>query len=389
MNYKMELASLCAFDVKEDKLIKAFIQLDSSKQRKKTNAYADICRILFTADKTLSQYIHDMMIYSTSELLVECARKSTDCRRNAVIHDADVLSRLAGVSARHIKSEINSDFINIMPEYENGSFDYDADYFIEYVRKNGCGVYAKYKAFTYTNHKLVPITSIDPIRLSDLKKYEVQRNQVVENTVCFLNGQPANNALLYGDRGTGKSSTIKAILNEFDQLRMVEISKSELANLLELFALLKDIPLNFIVTIDDLTFSETDDSFGVFKAALEGSLSARPSNILIYATTNRRKIVKETTAEREGLDVNRADAIDESMSLADRFGLFVTFGKPSREVYLDIILQLAKDRKLAISEAELSAGAERFALKRGGRSPRIAKQYVDYVQSRLALNMPL
>ncbi|MDE6727882.1 MAG: ATP-binding protein, partial [Oscillospiraceae bacterium] len=189
--------------------------------------------------------------------------------------------------------------------------------------------------------------------------------------------KPAQNVLLYGDRGTGKSSTVKAILNESKYLRMVEVSKNDIDVLPKLFNKLKDIPLHFIVMIDDLSFAENDDRFGILKAALEGSLSAKPDNILIYATTNRRKIIRETAADRE---ISGADAIDESMSLSDRFGLFVTFTKPDKRVYLDIVKQLAEDKGLDIREEELFEAAERFALKRGGRSPRTAKQFIDNVR---------
>ena len=239
--------------------------------------------------------------------------------------------------------------------------------------------------FTFDG-ELHPIDSPDKIKLSDLKNYEEQRKQVVDNTVCFLSGKPAQNVLLYGDRGTGKSSTVKAILNESKYLRMVEVLKSNIELIPQLFRKLKDIPLHFIVLIDDLSFSENDDRFGILKGVLEGSLAAKPENILIYATTNRRKIIRETIADRE---VSGADAIDESMSLSDRFGLFVTFMKPDKRVYLDIVQKLAEDKRLDISEEKLFAAAERFALKRGGRSPRTARQFVDWLDGRLALGLDI
>lgn len=233
------------------------------------------------------------------------------------------------------------------------------------------------------------IENYDLIRLTDLKNYEVQRRQVVENTECFVQGKPAQNVLLYGDRGTGKSSTVKALLNEFEKLRMIEVSKNDVTKLPKLYSMLKDSSQHFIILIDDLTFSENDDRYNALKAALEGSLAARPENILIYATTNRRKIVKETTAERLQDEVSPTDAVDESMSLADRFGLFVTFGKPDKRVYLDIVKQLAADRGIDIPEEELFAAAERFSIRRSGRSPRVARQFIDVLESRIALGMEI
>ena len=168
---------------------------------------------------------------------------------------------------------------------------------------------------------------------------------------------------------------------------MIELPKAEIAGLGDLYAMLKDIPMHFIVTIDDLTFTQDDERFGILKATLDGSLSARPDNILIYATTNRRKLIKETYADRSATDVNKSDAVDESMSLADRFGLFITFTQPNREIYFDIVRQLAEDMDIEIDDSELTQAAERFALKRGGPSPRIARQFVDWLNARIELGL--
>lgn len=168
---------------------------------------------------------------------------------------------------------------------------------------------------------------------------------------------------------------------------MVELPKSEIDGLPVLFDLLKDVPLHFIVTIDDLSFSENDERFGVLKATLDGSIAARPDNILIYATTNRRKLIKETNGDRSVDEIGRSDAVDESMSLADRFGLFITFTQPNREVFFDIVRKLAEDMEIEIDDSELIQAAERFALKRGGRSPRIARQFTDWLCSRIELGL--
>ena len=168
---------------------------------------------------------------------------------------------------------------------------------------------------------------------------------------------------------------------------MVELPKSEINGLPDLFGMLKDIPLHFIVTIDDLAFTEDDERFGVLKATLDGSLTARPDNVLIYSTTNRRKLIKESNGDRSVDDIGRSDAVDESMSLADRFGLFITFTQPNREIFFDIVRKLAEDREIDIDDSALTQAAERFALKRGGRSPRIARQFVDWLSSRIELGL--
>lgn len=385
-NFKHEIAGLCAFNVKEDKVLRAFSDLGGRSATRSIEAYSRICGTLLAADKSLGEYLKDMLLFSDSPLITLTAEDPTWLRRKAVECDLCIIGNIAGYSSQRLKEELSEkygDMFGALPDYEQGEFDCTANELIEFAARHGSGIFARYKAFSYRGG-LRPIENIDPIRLSDLKNYEAQRSQVVENTICFLNGKPAQNVLLYGDRGTGKSSTVKAILNEFEELRMIELSKSNVDELPELFRLLEHVPLKFIVTIDDLTFSENDDRFSILKAALEGFLSARPANILIYATTNRRKIIKETEFERE---IGGADAIDESMTLADRFGLFVTFSKPNKEVYLDIVGKLAADMGIDIPEEELFAAAERFALKRGGRSPRIARQFTDWLYGRIEMGM--
>lgn len=386
-DFRVKIAGICCFNVKDDPVLNGFSRLFGNNAAKGAEAYSEIVSAVLFSGQTLSDYLKDMLIYSDSPLIAECARFPSELRRAAVECDLDVIRELARTRSDALKNELaehyGCDDFKRLPDYDNGEFDYGADHFIEFAWNHGSGIFAKYRAFSY-NGELLPIEHTDPIRLSDLKNYEVQRNQVVENTRCFLGGKPAQNVLLYGDRGTGKSATVKAILNEFDDLKMVEVSKNNIALLPELFNMLKSKPQRFIVTIDDLSFSENDDRFGILKAALEGSLSQKPENVLIYATTNRRKIIRETAYERE---ISGADAIDESMSLADRFGLFVTFVKPDKRVYLEIVSKLAEDAGLNVPEERLFAAAEQFALKQGGRSPRTARQFVDWLDGRIALNL--
>ncbi len=379
MNLK-KLGTFCAFNIKNDPIILSFMKIGELSE-----AYSEIVSRLFTQGVTLSEYLHDALVYSDSPLVAECAKNPSSNRIKAIQYDISLIRELVYTSPADIKTlaDGGNNCFGDVPDYEQGTFDYNAEYFLDYVRTHGCGIFAKYKAFSFDG-ELHPIEETDKTRLCELKKYEVQRNQVVENTMCFLNGKPAQNVLLYGDRGTGKSATVKAILNEFDNLRMVEIPKSSIALIPQLFRVLKDIPLHFILTIDDLSFTEDDDRFGILKAVLEGSLSRKPENILIYATTNRRKIIKETAADRE---ISGADAIDESMSLSDRFGLFITFTRPDKKVFLEIVESLAEDAGIDIPEEDLFASAEKFALRRGGRSPRIARQFVDWLVGRIALNL--
>ena len=376
-----KLKSFCAFNVKDDVVLTDFYCCGYENPE---DYYSDIVNTLLEKGQTLGEYLHDLLVYSDSPVIAKCAKERTPALVSAIEYDLSVIKELVSLSSEQFRATLSdSETLREMPAYDNGKFDFDADYFIDFARKNGTGIFAKYRAFSFDG-ELKPILKTDKITLADLKNYEIQRNQVVENTLCFLHNQPAQNVLLYGDRGTGKSSTVKAIFNEYKELRMVEVARNDINTLPALFEKLGKIDMKFIVTIDDLSFAENDDRFGTLKAVLEGSLAQRPENILIYATTNRRKIVRETVADRE---ISGADAIDESMSLSDRFGLFVTFMRPDKQIYLDIVKKLAEDMGIDIPEERLFIAAERFSSRRGGRSPRVARQFVDWLKGRIELNL--
>lgn len=257
------------------------------------------------------------------------------------------------------------------------------DMLTDFYRKNGCGMFARYRAFLWRDHSIEPVIHPDNIRLNSLNGYDIPRKQVLDNTAAFLRGVQTNNCLLYGDRGTGKSSTVKALLNEYykDGLRMVELPKDRLADFPLLVDRIAEIPLKFIIFIDDLSFAGEDKSYAQLKAVLEGGLAVRPDNALIYATSNRRHIIKETFSDRDGDELHRNDTIQESLSLADRFGLSVCYARPGKKEYLDIVMSIAKEKQLNISIEALTNGAERFAIERGGRSPRCARQYIASVET--------
>jgi predicted AAA+ superfamily ATPase len=214
--------------------------------------------------------------------------------------------------------------------------------------------------------------------------YEWEKKVVLDNTMALLEGRPAANILLTGDAGTGKSSTVKAVVNELhDQgLRILEVRKEQLHEIPAVLDELGFNPLKFILFIDDLSFQKDDDNFSALKAILEGSVSAKPKNVVIYATSNRRHLVKETFSDREGDDVHRNDTIQEIISLSERFGIHVTFQKPNRQTYLDIVRHLADGYGLQYDPIRLALEAERFALDRGGRSARVATQFVDSLMAK-------
>lgn len=380
-----------SFEINDSELMSLYRDIQSGNENS-VNAYTMLCKTLLLNDKTLSEYIHDTLIFSEQPMIEKYIKNENPLILEAIEYDVERLKDISSLSSEDIKKYLthtfNRDF-SALPDYENGSFPYNANYFINYCRENGSGLFAKYKAFSYSKNQLLPIEDHDPIRLTDLKWYEIQRKQIVDNTICFINDKPASNALLYGDRGTGKSSTIKALLNEYPTLRMVQIDKKQIGDIFDIYGKLKNIPLHFIIFIDDLCFNEDDEDFFTLKQALDGSLNAKPSNVLIYATTNRRHLIKEINANRVENYVHKSDAVDDNMSLSERFGLFVTFSTPNKDQFLDIAKKIAKDKGVYIEDEKFEAGIERFALKRGGRSPRIAKQYVEMLEAKLSLGIDI
>ncbi len=393
-----------AFEINNNEFINAYRKLSMNNRINAVSNYLKICKILLLSGKSFSDYIKDILIFSQQPLIEKYIRD--DCENDsiydAVCYDLNQIISICSISSRDIKKYLSQSFnmdFSDLPEFEQGEFDYDAKYFIENCKNNGCGILAKYRAFSFNSNPpsafdrsyleshLRPIENPDSIKLSDLKHYEAQRKRIVDNTMFLINNKPASNALLYGDRGTGKSSTVKALLNRFPTLRMIQLGKNQISAIFDLYSELEKNPLHFIIFIDDLCFAEDEDNFTVLKQALEGSLASKPKNVLIYATTNRRHIIKETEANRADSYVHKSDAVDDNMSLSDRFGLFVTFTSPNKEQFVDIGLKIAYDRGIKTEEEEFKAGIERFALKRGGRSPRIAKQYVDFLESQASLGI--
>lgn len=248
----------------------------------------------------------------------------------------------------------------------------------------GYGIFAAYHVFRAdAEGRLIPVRRPDPQRLSELYGYEEERGKVLKNTLALAEGLSANNVLLYGDAGTGKSSTVKAVVNELKDrgLRLIELQKSQLFLLPGIMDRLEGSPLKFIIFIDDLSFNSGDGDFAALKAILEGGVSSRGSNVAVYATSNRRHLVRETMSERDGDDVHLSDTLQELQSLSARFGLTVTFLRPEKDVFADIVVRLAEARGIAADRDELCRRAEAYAIRAGGRTPRAAKQFVELVRA--------
>lgn len=259
----------------------------------------------------------------------------------------------------------------------------------EFYRAYGVGMFGLNKAFRITgsdNGKVTfhPINNMDKVMLDDLIGYEIQKKKLVENTEAFVQGRKANNALLFGDSGTGKSTSIKAIVNEYyDQgLRMIEIYKHQFKDLSTVIADIKNRNYKFIIYMDDLSFEEFEIEYKFLKAVIEGGVETKPDNILIYATSNRRHLIKETWNDRSDMEsangLHRSDTIEEKLSLVNRFGCQINYSKPSQKEYFNIVVNLAKKNGLTMTEEELCAEANKWELSHGGISGRTAQQFINH-----------
>ena len=226
----------------------------------------------------------------------------------------------------------------------------------------------------------------DPITLKELVGYELQKKDIIRNTEQFLKGIPANNLLLYGSRGTGKSSTVKAILNEYysDGLRLIEVDKEQLGDFTRIIRLLKNKKQKFIIFVDDLVFAENEQSYSALKTILEGRVENRPDNIIIYATTNRRHLVKEKFSDRD--DVHSKDTKEEQLSLADRFGMTISFYAPNQNEFLEIVDGIVEAKNIKVDKEYLHSEALKWEKWNNGRSPRSARQFINWLQGELAMN---
>ena len=267
---------------------------------------------------------------------------------------------------------------------ENEFFNYVTDFYKAY----GVGMFGLNKAFRVIGGDngvtFTPINNMDKVMLDDLIGYEIQKKKLVENTEAFVQGRKANNALLFGDSGTGKSTSIKAIVNEYyDQgLRMIEIYRHQFKDLSNVIASIKNRNYKFIIYMDDLSFEEFEIEYKFLKAVIEGGVETKPDNILIYATSNRRHLIKETWNDRNDMESNnglhRSDTIEEKLSLVNRFGCQISYSKPSQKEFFDIVIGLARKNNVKMTDEELMAEANKWELSHGGISGRTAQQFINY-----------
>lgn len=322
-------------------------------------------------------------IFSDENKYIISAAQKTDIPK-VILENAktelELFSRLTKLTAKELCESI--DYSGYIPSFENSYIDFVTAYDerIKDINRYGYGIFATANMFTVEDEKIIPVKSADKISVDSFIGYESERQQVFDNTKALINGKPAANILLFGDAGTGKSSTVKACANYYaDQgVRLIEIRKDQLFSLPHIMGKIADNPLKFIIFIDDLSFNKNDDCFSMLKAALEGSASAKSKNAVIYATSNRRHIVKENFSDRANEnDIHHSDTVQELLSLSDRFGLTIYFERPNKSLYIDIVYKLADKNGINIDKSELAVKAEAFALNKGTRSPRAAEQFIN------------
>ena len=292
-----------------------------------------------------------------------------------------IICELSKISYEEIKNVLFEKYpeyrniIEILPYFKNSK----SDLTLEDIKENTVS-----RTYLFDEDlKLKALDIVEPLSFADLKGYESQKKVLYNNTKALLEGKKVNNILLYGDMGCGKSTSVRALLNEFSEIKIVQIFKNNLIHLDKLYEILRQLNDKFIIFADDISFDENDSDLSTMKAVLEGSLIQCPKNAVIYATSNRRHLVKESFQSRVGDEVHLKDTLNEISSISDRFGINLLFAKPNNEEFIDIVLKLAKDYSIDMDSEIIIQRAQRLALIKGSKSPRVARQLIDNLRNNM------
>lgn len=309
---------------------------------------------------------------------VACKIKISTKITDRVYKELDILSKISKLNSDNLFEEYNTLFQ--WGSKDNGKI-ISYDELLKDVLEKGFGIWGKNDAFLYSDGNLSPISDPPNINLSSLIGFDSQQEEIINNTKAFINGKPANNVLLAGDRGAGKSSTVCGVFNMFrGHIKLIELPLPSINDINSLIDSLKAVPHRFIIFIDDLVVDKDNiNAFYPLKAALEGSMLGKSPNVLIYATSNRRHLIKESFQERED-DVHRSDGLQDSLALSDRFGLTILFQNLNKQEYLTLIASLASIHNIKVTE-QLKLDAEKWAIIKAIRSPRTAVQFINNVIS--------
>ncbi len=336
---------------------------------------------------SLGDWMLDRLRYEESPYPILIAEGRTDPALTGAAHrDVELFAEAAGVDCEQLIEAIapllkGSDYAALLaglPRWP-ARVPFDFDSLTEFYVKHGAGIYARYRAFLWQGGRLLPVADPDCPSPDEMIGYELQRGQVIANTKSMLEGNLVNNVLLYGNTGTGKSATVKSLLAipGFEDLRLVEVAKEELGSMPALIRILEGKRHKFILFIDDLAFDQDDRTYSVLKTILEGGLERRPANVAIYATSNRRHLVRQTFSDRAGDEVDASETVEEKTSLADRFGLRVPYLSLSKAEYLDMVDRLAQQYGVSMEKETLYQKAMQWELRHHGRTPRTARQFIS------------
>ena len=350
------------------------------------NAWSAFAAALYLHTDNFSDYLLKAVLDDENLYVHQCCNEDTVSDRvlECLTAELQFLQELSMFDGTALRSALAYD--EFLPGWNTTPYNFSAIYEdrIENLPQQGYGMFAKYHVFTVHGGALVPVKHPDPQTIEQLSGYELEREKVMQNTRALLAGKPASNVLLYGDAGTGKSSTVKAVANALkdEGLRLIEVKKNQLYQIPDLVETLSQNPLKFILFIDDLSFATNDNDFAALKAILEGSVGSHSGNLAVYATSNRRHLVKESFSDRAGDEIHLADTMQELMSLSARFGLTITFSRPDKELYCHIVQHLAALYEIDLPTDNLMIQAEAHAIRNGGRSPRVAKQFIEQLKAK-------
>lgn len=351
---------------------------------KQIDLYSEFLSELFKSDNNLADFILSQIFLDDNIYISKCILKQ-EINNNLKKIFKNELNFFKYISSFDFSSIFNKEYSKNIVELEIKEIDFYKIYFehIKNIDKKGYGIFYNNNMFVLDDRKnIIAVKNKDNQDIKKLYGYEIERNKVLSNTKILIEGKKANNILLYGDAGTGKSSTVKAVANFFkdEGLRLIEIKKNQLHFITDIIEKLSCSPLKFIIFIDDLTFSSNDDTFSYLKAILEGGVNSFPNNIAVYVTSNYRHLIKENFTDRDGDDIHIEDTIQQIMSLTNRFGMIITFQRPGRDLFKEIVLSYAKENNIKTDKEELINQAEAYAIRSAGRSPRVAKQFIELLK---------
>ena len=388
---RAQLRGLSAFrSLLDTPLLKDALQLlDAAARRDGEGALAAYDQMFYRLKAEgysgLGTWLWDTLRYTETPFgdLASSGRSDPELER-AARRDVDALLLLARLGAEEIrvalKPILTEEYVSVLdnlPAWETGA-PFTFEELSAFYRENGAGLYAKYRAFLWEEGRLVPVADPDCPHPVELLGYDQQRKQVLDNTRLLVEGKPSNNVLLFGDGGTGKSATVKSMLYlpGMENLRLIEIQKENLVGMPRLIRSLAGRRQSFILFIDDLAFDQDDKTYSSLKTILEGGLEKRPLNVAIYATSNRRHLVRQTFSDRAGDEVDAFETISEKTALAERFGLRIPYMTMSKSEYLALIDHLAGLYHVEMNREVLHAKAMEWEIRHAGRTPRVARQFI-------------